>query len=145
MATGLVPLLTEDFFWLDIGTGEALLVEGEGSPPGGNGGRGGRRALEEDEPARKLPLLVRRGLPAAYQPPAPPVRPVAPLPSFGDVGFRKNVKATDLMLQLRDVKKGVDQRFNAERQAARDKVAADVAKQRAERTRRMLTGEDDED
>jgi len=142
VATGFVPLLTEDFFWLDIGTGEALLVEGEGTPPGGNGGRRGR----EDEPTRKLPLLARRGLPAAYlPPPPPPPRPAAPLPSFGDVNFRKNVKATDLMLQLRDVKKGVDARFDAERQAARDKVANDVARKRAERTRQMLRGEDDED
>jgi len=140
VATGFVPLLTEDFSWLDIGTGEALLVEGEGTPPGGNG-----RGTQSDEPTRKLPLLARRGLPAAYQPPAPPVRPVAPLPSFGDVNFRKNVKATDLMLQLRDVKKGVDARFDAERQAARDKVANDVARKRAERTRQMLRGEDDED
>jgi hypothetical protein len=139
MSDGLVPLLVDDDFWVDIGTGEALLVEGD--PPGGNGGRRGR----DDEPIRKLPLLARRGLPAAYQPPAPPARPVAPLPSFGDVNFRKNVKATDLMLQLRDVKKGVDARFDAERQAARDKVANDVARKRAERTRQMLRGEDDED
>jgi hypothetical protein len=142
MSDGFVPLLTEDDFWLDIGTGEALLVEGDESPPGGNGGRRGR----EGQPTRKLPLQPRRGLPAAYQPPAPPPpRAPAPPPSFGDVSFRKNVKATDLMLQLRDVKKGVDARFDAERQIARDKVANDVARKRAERTRQMLRGETDED
>lgn len=139
---GYVPLLTEDFAWLDIGTGEALLVEGDELPPGGNGGRRGR----EDEPIRKLPLLARRGLPAAYQPPAPPPpRAPAPPPRFDDIGFRKNVKATDLMLQLRDVKKGVDARFDAERQMARDKVASDVAARRAELTRRRLRGEDEDD
>lgn len=138
MTDKLVPLLNEDDFWLDIGTGEALLVEGDESPPGG-----GRRGFD-DEPYRRLPLQPRRGLPKAYLPPPPPPPPVRPpAPVFDDPGFRKNVKATDLMLELRDSKKRFDQRFEAERQAARKAVADEVARKRAEAALRRERDEED--
>ncbi len=138
-----IPLLTESDQWLSAGDGQVLVISGLFAPGGGGGrGKGAEfaprtrpKTLEELEAKiPKLPLRQRPGLPKSYLPPPPPAPRPAPVQRFEDVGFNRTAKATSVMLQLRDIKKTVDQKQGEQIQRTRQAVVDDVARKKAQRT-----------